>query len=155
VPLLVPVLVGVAVLVTLHRRGDAALLAVALLVVALLNPLLKLVVQRDRPDLLAAGADVSQYAFPSGHAAHTMAIVAAATAVLAPGLAGRGRATTVAVSLALLVVVAVSQLALAHHYPSDVIAGWLLAGAWVAVVLAGRGAAARLDAARDRTHSGH
>jgi undecaprenyl-diphosphatase len=61
----------------------------------------------------------------------------------------------VAVSLALLVVVAVSQLALAHHYPSDVIAGWLLAGAWVAVVLAGRGAAARLDAARDRTHSGH
>jgi undecaprenyl-diphosphatase len=147
-PLAVVAVVGLAVLVTLRRRGDAALLAAALLVVAAVNPLLKLVVQRDRPDLLAATADVSRYGYPSGHAAHTLALVAGALAVLLPGLGRRGRTVAVGVGVLLLAVVAAAQLALARHYPSDLLAGWLVAGAWAALLVAGRAAAERLDAAR-------
>jgi membrane-associated phospholipid phosphatase len=54
------------------------------------------------------------------------------------------------VSAVLLFVVAAAQLALARHYPSDLAAGWLLAGAWVSLLLAGRSAAARLDATREQ-----
>jgi undecaprenyl-diphosphatase len=150
-PLAAVALVGTAVLVTLRRRGDAAMLGVALLVVAAVNPVLKLVVQRDRPDLLAATADASEHAYPSGHAAHTMALVAASLAVLMPGLGRRGRTVAVTVGALLLAVVAAAQLVLARHHPSDLVAGWLWAGAWVALLVTGRGAAARLDAAREQS----
>jgi undecaprenyl-diphosphatase len=146
-PLAGVAVIGLAVLVAARRRGDAALLATALLVVAAVNPLLKLAVGRDRPELLAETADVSRYAYPSGHAAHSMALVAASLAVLLPGLGRRGRASAVAVAAAVLAVVAAAQLALSRHYPSDLLAGWLWAGAWVALLVAGRRAVQRQESA--------
>lgn len=147
-PLAVAALVGLAVLVAARRRGEAALLGSALLVVALVNPLLKALVGRERPDLLAEAADVSRYAYPSGHAAHSMALVGAALAVLLPVLGSLGRAVAIGAGAGLLALVAAAQLALSRHYPSDLLAGWLWAAAWVALLVAGRRAARHLDAGR-------
>jgi membrane-associated phospholipid phosphatase len=46
------------------------------------------------------------------------------------------RLVTGVLGLAGLIVVAFSELVLGVHYPSDITAGWLLAGAWVAALRA-------------------
>lgn len=134
-PLVLVAAVGMVVLVALRRPRSAALVLAAVSVPWTLNPVLKAAIGRERPDLWPLG-DVSEHAFPAGHAANSTALVAAVVLVLLRS--GVGRRTTlgvVGVAAALLVLVGVAQLALGRHYPSDVLAGWLWAGAWVALVV--------------------
>ncbi|MGH8894366.1 MAG: phosphatase PAP2 family protein, partial [Actinomycetes bacterium] len=133
-PLLVVAAVGVAVLLVVRRPRSAALVVSAVAVPWTLNPLLKEVFGRDRPDLWPLG-DVSQHSFPAGHAANTAALLAAVVAVLLPRTTGRGRLAPVVLASAVLLLAGAAQLALGRHYPSDVLAGWLWAGAWVAFVV--------------------
>lgn len=80
------------------------------------NPLLKELVGRSRPDLWPLTEPASEYSFPSGHAANTAAL---AFALLMLSRNHRLLATFVAVVA--LTVVAWSQLALGRHYPSDIL----------------------------------
>jgi undecaprenyl-diphosphatase len=70
---------------------------------------------------------VSEYSFPSGHAANTAALVGALVLIL------RRRLWMIA-GAAVLIVVGLSQLVLGRHYPSDVLAGWAWALTWVYVL---------------------
>jgi membrane-associated phospholipid phosphatase len=116
------------------RRGAALLLVAAPLGAAAANLLVKLLMRRDRPpDMLTD--DASLYGFPSGHMAHVTATVVALVSVLLPVLGRPGRAVLIAVGAAGLAVTAAAQLVLARHYPSDLLAGALLGGAWVAVLV--------------------
>lgn len=136
-PLLLVAVVGTAVLLVLRRPRSAALVLASVAIPWTVNPVLKDLVGRDRPDLWPLG-DVSEHAFPAGHAVNSVALVAAVVAVLAPVATTAGRRVTSAVLVvaALVVVsVGVAQLALGRHYPTDVLAGWLWAGAWVAFVV--------------------
>lgn len=137
-PLVLVAAVGLGVLVAARRRSDAVLLVAVCAVVWAINPVIKDLVARPRPDLWSLPADVSEHAFPSGHAANTAALVGAALAVLAVGLSGRARVVALGVGAMVLLVVAGAQLALGRHWPSDVLAGWLWAGACLAVVLSVR-----------------
>jgi len=114
-----------------RRWRDLAYGAAVVAVVWAVNPLLKELVARPRPDLWPAPMAVSEYAFPSGHAANTAALVGAIVMLSWPTAA---RWYAVSVGAVLLAVVAFDQLALGVHYPSDIAAGWLLAGAWTALV---------------------
>ena len=139
---------GAFVLSITGRRGPALLLVAAPLGAAAANLLVKLLVRRDRPpDMLSAEA--SLYGFPSGHMAHVTAAVVALVVVL-PVLGRPGRAVLIAVGAAALAVTAAAQLVLARHYPSDLLAGALLGGAWVAflVVATWRGQARARDDGR-------
>jgi membrane-associated phospholipid phosphatase len=93
-------------------------------VVWAVNPLLKELVGRSRPDLWPLPPDVSEYSFPSGHAANTAALVGALVLILR-------RRLGVILGVCVLLVVGWAQLALGRHYPSDVLAGCLWALAWV------------------------
>ena len=118
----------VAVLLTLLRGRDAARLVAGIAVVWAVNPLLKEIVGRSRPDMWPLPESISQYGFPSGHAANTAALVGIVLMIL------RGRRVLVigtAVGAVVLVVAGLAQLVLGRHYPSDLLAGWLLALAWV------------------------
>jgi membrane-associated phospholipid phosphatase len=130
--------VAVVWLLVADRRHDAFLFVVTVAGVWLFNPLLKELFARPRPHLWPSTVDVSPYAFPSGHAANTAALVLAVVLALP---AGRWRVVAGVVGGAVLLVVAYSQLALGLHYPTDLLAGWLWAAACVAWVRVVRGRA--------------
>jgi membrane-associated phospholipid phosphatase len=70
---------------------------------------------------------VSEYSFPSGHAADTAALGVALVMVTWDT---RWRIPMVVACAFFVALVGVSQLILAVHYPSDVLAGWLWAASW-------------------------
>lgn len=130
-PLAVVAAVVLAWLLWARRRTDAVRFCVAVGFVWAVNPLLKDLFARDRPDLPSLPDDLSPHSLPSGHAANTAALVCALVMVT---WHTRWRVPVLALGAFLLVLVGVTQLALGVHYPSDVLAGWLWAGAWVAFV---------------------
>jgi membrane-associated phospholipid phosphatase len=118
------------VLILKHRRADAVLFTAGVAVVWAINPVLKELVGRSRPDLWPLADPASEYSFPSGHAADTAALALALLMLLS---VNHRRMAAFLVVVA-LVVVAWSQLALGRHYPSDILAGWLFAAVWIAVL---------------------
>lgn len=97
----------------------------------------KLLVARPRPAHELAVYVESGYGFPSGHAANTttvylMLAVLTVVIVRAPWVRALVAATAVLVSGA----VGLSRVVLGVHAPTDVLAGWILAVSWVALVVA-------------------
>jgi undecaprenyl-diphosphatase len=98
---------------------------------AVLSNLLKLAIERPRPDLVARLVEVNTTSFPSGHA--TLAAVTYLTlGALLSRVEARRRAKiyvlTVAVVLTFLI--GVSRIYLGVHWPTDVLAGWCVGAAW-------------------------
>lgn len=98
------------------------------------NLVLKPLVDRARPPLADRLVFPGDAAFPSGHAANAAATWLALAWVLA-SLVERRAAKVAIWSVAAIVValVGVSRLYLGVHWPSDVLAGWLIGGLWVVV----------------------
>jgi membrane-associated phospholipid phosphatase len=119
--------VFVALLVA-RRRGNALFWAVAMGGAGALNRGAKLFFRRDRPELWLSPAPEHTYSFPSGHAMGSMAL-AAALAVLA--WPTRWRWWAIIVGGVFTFLVGFSRVYLGVHYPSDVVAGWMAALAWV------------------------
>lgn len=121
---------AVPVLIALVRRrprvalGVAVILAGANLTTHLLKPLLA--VPRAHDLLGAHETVVSPASWPSGHATAAMSL-ALALVLAAPG---RWRGAVAALGAIFAVAVSYSFLALGWHYPSDVLGGFLISGAW-------------------------
>ncbi|MFF5178859.1 phosphatase PAP2 family protein [Micromonospora sp. NPDC000316] len=102
-----------------------------------LGPLLKLLVGRDRPELLDPVARAAGYSFPSGHALNATLAAGVLLLVFLP-YAGRA-ASRIALWIAavlITVVTGLSRVALGVHFTSDVIGGWLLGVAVLAATTA-------------------
>jgi membrane-associated phospholipid phosphatase len=127
-PLGAVALVVLVALLALRRWTDAAFFVAGVGVVWAVNPLLKQLVGRSRPDLWPLPPDVSEYSFPSGHAANTAALIGALVLIL------HRRLPAVLLGAAVLLAVGWAQLALGRHYPTDVLAGWLWALVWVGLL---------------------
>jgi undecaprenyl-diphosphatase len=99
----------------------------------------KLAIARPRPGVPVRLIDASGYAFPSGHAAQSLACYGA-LAIIAAVLIDDRRARVLVCTVAALTafVVGLSRVVLGAHWFSDVVAGWVLAGGWLAVLLTGR-----------------
>ena len=124
------VLLPLALLVWWRRRGErsASFVALALIGASALGHLLKLIAARPRPDLFPPlMAMPEDWSFPSAHAVQVTAFALAW--LLRPG-AAPGRIEIAALIAAVAVVIA-SRLYLQVHFPSDVVAGALLATLWV------------------------
>ncbi len=91
---------------------------------ALLVPLVKWLVQRPRPLPLYEGFDA--FAFPSGHATFATVTYGCLTVILARGLPMRARLPIYTAAALLALAIGISRIYLAAHWPSDVLAGWLL-----------------------------
>ena len=105
----------------------------------LLNLLTKEFFQRTRPSFWGSIAPETSFSFPSGHAMCSMA-TAAALVVLFRRSQWRNHVTVIAGFCVLMI--GVSRPYLGVHFPSDILAGWTAALAWV-VGLAISGAHAR------------
>ena len=124
------VLLPLALLLWWRRRGErnAAFVALALIGASAFGHLAKLVAARPRPDLFPPLIAMPEdWSFPSAHAAQVTAFALAW--LLRPG-AAPGR-TEITVLFSAVAAVFASRLYLQVHFPSDVIAGALLATLWV------------------------
>jgi membrane-associated phospholipid phosphatase len=117
-----------ALLWSLRRRRDGAFWVLALGGAALMNLGAKQLFGRIRPDLFASIAPETTYSFPSGHAMQSMAILAA---LLVLGWRTSWRWAALAAGGLFVAAVGLSRIYLGVHYPTDVLAGWSLALAWV------------------------
>jgi len=112
-------------------RRQALLVLVAVGGGQVLSSLLKLGIDRPRPDLVSHFVNVQTLSFPSGHAmmaAVTYLTLGAMLAGIVPGRATRIYVLGVAILVTLLV--GVSRVYLGVHWPSDVLAGWCAGFAW-------------------------
>lgn len=114
------------------RRYRQVLFTVAVMVgVALAVSWLKVIFGRERPDVVERITMEDTFSFPSGHA-----MGSAGLAILIGILAWRTkwRWPLIITAVAYVLFVGFSRLYLNVHYPTDVLAGWLLATGWVVAV---------------------
>lgn len=121
------------------RREWAAATGMAVAAAAYSSePVLKLLVARPRPDpaLVATLVDTNGFSFPSGHALGSGLVFGAVYAfvpVLFPAQRGFTALLRAAV-IVLLVMISASRVYLGAHWASDVLGGWLIAGAVLATL---------------------
>jgi len=96
--------------------------------------LVKVIVERARPDSAEALSHAGGYAFPSGHSATAVVVYGALALIAARRGGARARAAAIVAAVALAGLVGITRVYLGVHFPSDVLAGWLLGGAVLAVV---------------------
>ena len=118
-------------LVAARKRALAAFTVGAVAGGALLGTLLKAVYARARPDLVAHLVGTDSASFPSGHAmnsAVTFLTLAVLLSRAETSVALRRYLMSVAIGLTLLI--GFSRLYLGVHWPTDVLAGWIVGGLW-------------------------
>jgi undecaprenyl-diphosphatase len=97
----------------------------------LLNQLLKLGFNRPRPDLVPHGMIVYHASFPSGHAMISASIYLTLGTLLARMQRSRYQvALIMGTAILVTVLVGISRVYLAVHWPSDVLAGWVAGSVW-------------------------
>ena len=111
-----------------HWRG-ALTVALALAVSQMTVTVLKVTMERPRPEQTEALADPSGFSFPSGHAATAVAVYAVLALVAARGLTGVARLAVAGAGTLAVIAIGASRVYLGVHYPTDVVAGWLVGGA--------------------------
>ncbi|MDP1609870.1 MAG: phosphatase PAP2 family protein [Sulfuritalea sp.] len=113
-------------------RGEARFLMAALVGASLLAQMAKHLALRQRPDLFAALTWVaSPLSFPSAHAVQATAVAVSSLVVVAR-LAPRHVHWAAPLLISVLLLVGLSRIHLQVHFPSDVLAGSIAAGFWVA-----------------------
>ena len=125
--------VAAVILVRAGRRSDAKLLAFIMAGSLVLENALKFSIQRPRPPPFF-GTDPITYSFPSGHALFSLCFYGTLAVVL--NRTGISRATVWPGAAVLIAAIGGTRVYLGVHYPTDVIAGYLIATAWLCAVLA-------------------
>ena len=157
------IVVALATAVYALRRWRRWSVALFLLIVVagqlLLSNLVKIAVERVRPDAPPFHV-LTGPSFPSGHTTAAAAVWAAVALVLGSGAPSRTRAVLAGGAAGIAVMVACSRVFLGAHWTSDVIGGLLLGWIWFglcAVAFGGRvlrlGAPAREAPAAERLDS--
>lgn len=133
------VLVAVVVIaaVVLARRRwitELQLLLLAAIGAEILTVGLKLGFERERPFFADPLATESTYSFPSGHASVSLAVYGTLGFISARHLATRrNQVAVLAGATALVLLIGFSRLYLGVHFLTDVIAGFSIGVAWVAL----------------------
>ena len=128
---------AIAGFLAMTRKGHAALFVlVSVACGVLISQTMKWAYARPRPELVPHGAEVFSASFPSGHSMMAAVVYLTLGALLARTQVDR-RVKTYVLLLAVLltVLVGVSRVYLAVHWPTDVLAGWALGGLWALICL--------------------
>ena len=126
-------LVFVGVLVLLLRRQlywTTAWMLTAVVLIAPVTSLLKVLFGRVRPDFDEGGARLDSLSYPSGHSSGIATLVTVALILAWPLLKGTARHWALAVGVVLVVLVGLTRMWLGVHFLSDVVGGWTLGVGW-------------------------
>lgn len=119
-------LAAVALLAAVRHWHGILTLVLAVAATQLAVHVAKALVSRPRPDDAFALSEAGGFSFPSGHAATAMAAYATLTLIAARKCGGAPRLLLLGAGAVVVVAVGASRVYLGVHYPTDVIAGWLL-----------------------------
>ena len=123
-------ILAVLQLVLNGNRNLAIYVAVAVVSGTIVSSVLKVLFDRPRPDIPGA-PHVFTASFPSGHATLSGVVFLTLAAVLAAATSSRQlKIFYVTVGALLTVLVGVSRIYEGVHYPTDVLAGWLVGTGW-------------------------
>lgn len=125
--------------VVLWRRGNrrtAIYVAVTPLVGGLISMGVKAMVGRARPEPGQPIHEALGESFPSGHALNATVTYGVLLLAFMPMIPRRWRWIAIAAYAALIAAIGASRLGLVVHYVSDVLAGYVLGFAWLAVATA-------------------
>lgn len=122
---------AVVALLFLKLRREAVLFAMTVAGGWIANTALKLLVGRERPQIVPHLMEAGGESFPSGHSFNA-AVVYIAMAIAFAALSRRHsvRYTVIGAAMLLSAMVAWSRVMLGVHFPSDVTAGWLGGAGW-------------------------
>lgn len=131
-PMLVLVVLATAAVLVAARRHRLALAVVATTALgALTGTLLKQLFDRARPAIVPHLVEVGSPSFPSGHAMQSAIIyLTIGTLVVRAEADARVRRTVLALAIGLVLMIGASRVYLGVHWPSDVLAGWLVGATW-------------------------
>ncbi len=120
----------------LGRWRDSLVVVVAIVGELLIFLVITAVVHRARPAVAQLDQAPPTSSFPSGHTGAAVALYGCLTVILLRNVKPRWAAVSLAVlGCVIPVVVAASRVYRGMHYPTDVLAGALAGGIWLAVVL--------------------
>ncbi|WP_131737640.1 phosphatase PAP2 family protein [Actinomadura roseirufa] len=134
---LVPLVIAVAVfLLRAHGdRGSAVLMGAGLGGAVLLSQVFKNVLARPRPPMSLSLTHAGGYAYPSGHATQAIATWGMAAVLVTTRYSHRVRWSVSAGALVIVLLVGCSRLYLGVHWLTDVLGGYALGSAWLALLL--------------------
>lgn len=129
-------LAAALILVRLGQSRLAAGVIASVLAAQAVSWGLKHLILRARPDLVPHLADAFSASFPSGHS-----FMSAVVWLSLAGIAAQHRPAAFApllpvLATGLVALIGLSRVYLGVHWPSDVLAGWALGGAWTCASLA-------------------
>jgi undecaprenyl-diphosphatase len=123
-----PVASAIALLLLLRRRWRSlTYLLTTLFGSIIINRTAKVLLHRVRPHLWQSPAPELDYGFPSGHAMSSMTLVAA---LLILTWNSRWRLPVGVIGGLFVLTIGWTRLYLGVHYPSDILAGWMVSIAW-------------------------
>lgn len=143
-------LLTVLYLLSVRRKGMALFVFLAIASGWLLSTSLKILIARQRPDIVPHLVDINDSSFPSGHA-----MLSAVTYLTLGGLLARNQPTRaarifmLATGVFLTLIIGSSRVLLGVHYPTDVLGGWCAGATWALMCWY---LARRLIASPDQAH---
>lgn len=131
-PVLIVAVLAVLGFLALAKSNRLALFTLAASIGGLaLSSVLKYLIGRPRPELVAADAFTFTSSFPSGHSMMSAVIYLTLAALIARLMERRGlKLYALGIAITLTLLVGVSRVYLGVHWPSDVLAGWSAGAAW-------------------------
>ena len=131
-------LVAVLIVMALRKRWHAAIvLTVSMLGALVLNETLKQHFHRARPQMPWSIGDEHTFSFPSGHSLFSVVLYGTLAYLALPHAASLKRRFAILIPAVLLpLCIGISRIALGMHYPTDVLAGFLVGAFWLTAVIA-------------------